>query len=1011
MFLKRAVVVLVCLAAGASSCASNGEGAESRPGTVRHTLSLSDGVGVTLDAVMVERVMGSYLFVRDPWPKSELLPVYAPIEASSSSESLRLSLPEGLRMLSVEVTGRTMTVGGKRIVAASRIRLYVNSNGRPTPPLPKSPLSALSWRYMVDLPLETTDSSSIPSPPELANSPPENPELDAPANSISGAKLADDQSTVACIDKIVTAVFRDPETQEIEYFYIEEPDRSSGIKVVPQSSVSVKRTDVVTIQGTVFSGAATGECYISASQVEVNGCALLPKPLGMPQRSTAGGSFGLQPALSVNTESNPAIVGSGLNPVGLRVRLWGRVTEVIDAQTYLIDDGSGLVRGENPGTKIAYHGALHPTYQVADYVAGVTGVLGAELANGHPAPVLRVDNPQVICVRPQPDGDDGNNGLNWTTAKATVQAAIDAAASAGGPWEVWVAQGRYYGPVTLRPDVAVYGGFTGVETEKEQRNWLAHETILSLNAGSVTSDSTAEGPAVIDGFTIRGGFLGVQPTALGANITISHNTIRDNVWGIDIESADSSSNIRIIDNWITSNYAGGVQCNWCWDCPGVVIANNTITSNAHWETPKDGIVLQVSSPVIANNIIAFNACGISTEGQLSNPTFEHNCMYENTENYCNFTPLPNSGNIIADPLLLGVHIHPTSPCRNAGENSYVEPCETDIDNQPRILDVTVDIGADESNGCPWGALSLELEGICFTPGEPVTITAKMRDALNQPIEGCPVRFSATAPCQVTLTPESGMTGPDGNAQTVLVCPCEGTVVVTATAQQPCGGVVSAQTQVGFSYPNNPGVYLFFCIDVTGSMHYGGYPAEPSIEALLEDLDAELAVPIVAGGIKFNGNNGMIDVIDMADPWQFHPVWQFTTLSAFIDWVNHDSGLWGGDLGELALDALHHAAGQVSTLCGTPQAYIVLVTDVWYHENDSSSPFTKQQIIDELTSAGCPVYISLWDEYPYDPPHCYLRDWYYLDLNANGGEFDEADYTPNATIKYPFARLRARILGN
>ena len=147
MSFTRAVVVLACLAAGASSCASNAAGgAESRPGTVRHTLSLSDGVGVTLDAVMVERVMGSYLFVRDPWPKSELLPVYAPIEASSSSESLRLSLPEGLRMLSVEVTGRTMTVGGKRIVAASRIRLYVNSNGRPTPPLPKSPLRALSWR-------------------------------------------------------------------------------------------------------------------------------------------------------------------------------------------------------------------------------------------------------------------------------------------------------------------------------------------------------------------------------------------------------------------------------------------------------------------------------------------------------------------------------------------------------------------------------------------------------------------------------------------------------------------------------------------------------------------------------------------------------------------------------------------------------------------------------------------------------------------------------------------------
>jgi hypothetical protein len=41
------------------------------------------------------------------------------------------------------------------------------------------------------------------------------------------------------------------------------------------------------------------------------------------------------------------------------------------------------------------------------------------------------------------------------------------------------------------------------------------------------------------------------------------------------------------------------------------------------------------------------------------------------------------------------HLHQDSECRNAGDNTYVDPGETDMDDEPRIADGTVDVGADE----------------------------------------------------------------------------------------------------------------------------------------------------------------------------------------------------------------------------------------------------------------------------------------------------------------------------
>jgi len=111
------------------------------------------------------------------------------------------------------------------------------------------------------------------------------------------------------------------------------------------------------------------------------------------------------------------------------------------------------------------------------------------------------------------------NGESWATAHRTVQEGIDAAEGAGGG-EVWVAQGTYKTTsgadpsvsFQLKPGIAVFGGFTGTETRRDQRDWANNTTILSADigrAGEMSDNSyhviIGASDAILDGFTVTGG--------------------------------------------------------------------------------------------------------------------------------------------------------------------------------------------------------------------------------------------------------------------------------------------------------------------------------------------------------------------------------------------------------------------------------------------------------------------------------------------------------------------------
>jgi uncharacterized repeat protein (TIGR01451 family) len=137
------------------------------------------------------------------------------------------------------------------------------------------------------------------------------------------------------------------------------------------------------------------------------------------------------------------------------------------------------------------------------------------------------------------DASGANDGTSWADAYVNLQ---DALIGANPGDEIWVAEGVYYpdegggqtdndrtATFRLWSGVALYGGFDGIETSRDQRDWENHVTILSgdidhetnpdvntdgnyvaetwsdiegLNAYYVVTGSGTDSTTVLDGFII-----------------------------------------------------------------------------------------------------------------------------------------------------------------------------------------------------------------------------------------------------------------------------------------------------------------------------------------------------------------------------------------------------------------------------------------------------------------------------------------------------------------------------
>ena len=122
---------------------------------------------------------------------------------------------------------------------------------------------------------------------------------------------------------------------------------------------------------------------------------------------------------------------------------------------------------------------------------------------------------QIFYVHPEGKG----NGMSWDEAASDL-ALILAQTEAGD--EIWVAAGTYTATrsgdrnisFVIPNGVSVFGGFSGQETMRKQRDWSKNPTILSGEIGAPGEDDNTfnvvytenVGPATrLDGFIIMGG--------------------------------------------------------------------------------------------------------------------------------------------------------------------------------------------------------------------------------------------------------------------------------------------------------------------------------------------------------------------------------------------------------------------------------------------------------------------------------------------------------------------------
>jgi PKD repeat protein len=213
-----------------------------------------------------------------------------------------------------------------------------------------------------------------------------------------------------------------------------------------------------------------------------------------------------------------------------------------------------------------------------------------------------IDDETACCdiVYVNDDASGSNTGENWNDAYTDLQDAL----SNIGSGEIWVASGSYK-PGTTRADtfqmrshVALYGGFSGTEIARGQRDLSTHITILDgdllgddyyrwVNGHAVWSDvadnshhivtgSNADTTAVLDGFVLAHGYArgaggDPGPSIQGGGSLLIQNgspTIRnvtiDGASGAYgggayiFDSSPSFSDCEFLDNYADIGRAGAV---------------------------------------------------------------------------------------------------------------------------------------------------------------------------------------------------------------------------------------------------------------------------------------------------------------------------------------------------------------------------------------------------------------------------------------------------------------------
>lgn len=231
------------------------------------------------------------------------------------------------------------------------------------------------------------------------------------------------------------------------------------------------------------------------------------------------------------------------------------------------------------------------------------------------------------------DATGANNGASWNDAFISLQDALAIAVSGD---QIWVAEGAYlttFGTdrsisFELVSGVQLFGGFSGTETQLEQRDWTQNATVLSGDIGElgpgdnsfhVVVASGTDPSTLLDGFSIEWGNANGNTKPLGAA-------------GGGIYMQGGSPTIQNVI--LRFNYAPSAAGIMVRDLSEPTITNALIIQNLS-EGPGGGIsVITESSAVITNSTFSANIATIGGGVYASTSTVEINnsILWENIGN-------------------------------------------------------------------------------------------------------------------------------------------------------------------------------------------------------------------------------------------------------------------------------------------------------------------------------------------------------------------------------------------
>lgn len=249
------------------------------------------------------------------------------------------------------------------------------------------------------------------------------------------------------------------------------------------------------------------------------------------------------------------------------------------------------------------------------------------------------------------DNEDSSAGRSWETAFKTVQKGIDIAAESD--CEIWVAavDAGYTQDLDLVGSPALYGGFSGDETYRVQRDLVETKTILIGPGGglSVISCKAADGcenGVVLDGFVITGGGSGgVSP---GAGLYLEGGSV-------------TLSNCMFQENYAEEQGGGGIYAkNSTLNIDKCIFSNN-----GAWAANGGAIWAESSTLTISLSTFEKNAA------------FRGGAIYSGTSSTLTVEDVTFRENMVWDGAAYGGAVY------NAGDYQLFEGCEF-IENSARI---------------------------------------------------------------------------------------------------------------------------------------------------------------------------------------------------------------------------------------------------------------------------------------------------------------------------------------